>query len=154
MGEGDPFHRLIYPYSSLFLLGFSCFIMPRCLWVWSTLEAKLQALIIQIDPILCAQWRPSVEEKEGEEGDGEERNGYNSKTPVLAFCTGTARIYFWTPKEGSIEGDIRWSDAVPSSGSSVSSVSFNMSISSNTTSGIMNTTAGAQKPISKSRCTV
>lgn len=81
------FHRSLY---SAFL---------RCLWVWSTFEAKLQALIVQIDPILCAQWSPVL---------GDECSGTKDRT--LAFCTGTSRIYFWCSKEGSIEGEMKWSD--------------------------------------------
>jgi hypothetical protein len=31
---------------------------PRCLWIWHALEAQLCALLVQMDEIVCARWRP------------------------------------------------------------------------------------------------
>lgn len=51
---------------------------PRCLWVWNALEAKLIALVVQMRSVLAAQWRPTA------------------GRAVLAYCTGTERVYVWT----------------------------------------------------------
>jgi hypothetical protein len=51
---------------------------PRCLWVWDALQARLVALLVQLQPVLQAQWRPS------------------SRRPLLAFCTGAERVYVWS----------------------------------------------------------
>lgn len=106
--------------------------MQRCLWIWNPLDGKLIDLIVQIDPILSAQWRPC----EGGGGDESDSNDHPQSPPVvmmralnydgkdeekadeqgsapsppplpltsssrspplLAFCTGTSRVYFWMP---------------------------------------------------------
>jgi hypothetical protein len=96
----------------------------RCLWVWSTFEAKLQALIVQIDPILCAQWRPALSDE----------CTARTTSRMLAFCTGTSRIYFWCSKEGSIEGEMKWSDVgIAPLGPDVSISSFATGQEGNTT---------------------
>lgn len=33
---------------------------PRCMWVWSPLQAKLVALVVTLDAIVCARWRPQL----------------------------------------------------------------------------------------------
>lgn len=58
---------------------------PRCLWIWHGLEARLCDLLVQLDPIVCARWRPNKNEEEED-----------SIGPVLAFCCNTPRVYFWT----------------------------------------------------------
>ena len=57
---------------------------PRCLWIWDALHASLLAVLVQLLPIQCAAWRPSA----------------SSAEPILAFCTGTERIYFWSSGSG------------------------------------------------------
>ena len=57
---------------------------PRCLWVWSAMEAKLAALLVQLENVTCARWRPCG--------------------TVLAYCCNTPRVYFWTASGPS------WSD--------------------------------------------
>ena len=53
---------------------------------------------------------------------------FDSKSPLLAFCTGTGRLYFWSQKEGKVEGETRWSDTSPPLSSSTSlSTSFDTS---------------------------
>lgn len=51
---------------------------PRCIWVWNALDASLVALLVQAHPVLCASWRPK------------------SSKPILAFCTGSERVYIWS----------------------------------------------------------
>ena len=51
---------------------------PRCLWIWNGLEAKLVALLVQMQSVLSAQWKPTP------------------GSAVLAYCTGTERVYIWT----------------------------------------------------------
>ena len=75
----------------------------RCLWVWSTLEAKLTALVVQIEPIVCAQWRPYVPLSATDNKD-------SNTERMLAYCTGTTRIYFWRSKGDSIGGEVSWSN--------------------------------------------
>jgi hypothetical protein len=58
---------------------------PRCLWIWNGLEGQLVALLVQMSPVLCARWRPALP-------------GSKKSTPMLAFCTGVSRVYFWTPQ--------------------------------------------------------
>ena len=75
----------------------------RCLWVWSTLEAKLTALVVQIEPIVCAQWRPYVPLSATDNKD-------SNNERMLAYCTGTTKIYFWRSKGDSIGGEVSWSN--------------------------------------------
>ena len=147
------------------------------------------SIIVQVDPIVCAQWRPDVCESDskekgkegkggegkgekkfeeirdevaerGREGGGENEVGikegkgdmegkdendcsnsssssyFTSTSPLLAFCTGTGRLYFWSKKEGKVEGDIKWSDTVSPSPSSTSiSTSLETSVNSLTAPG-------------------
>jgi hypothetical protein len=73
--------------------------MPRCLWIWNGLDAKLIALIVQLQPISCARWRPGCHR------------------PVLAYCTGTERVYLWS------EAGPSWID-IPISGLGVTGISW------------------------------
>jgi hypothetical protein len=65
---------------------------PRCLWIWHGLEARLCDLLVQLDSIVCARWRPS---------SPTDANSDSSPYPVLAFCCNTPRVYFWTPSGSS-----------------------------------------------------
>jgi hypothetical protein len=65
----------------------------RCLWIWSLTDIKLCSLIVLQDNIVSSAWRPQAVQDEGGEAPQE------SQVPLLAFCTGTSRIYFWTPNE-------------------------------------------------------
>lgn len=127
----------------------------------------MQSIIVQLDPIVCAAWRPTMSQGERGEGEGErvvegEKKGeergeeegeedreqrdnetfdshnsqsFSSKSPLLAFCTGTGRLYFWSKKEGKKEGVIRWSDTMPPSSSTSFSTSLDTSIISTVTFG-------------------
>ena len=160
------------------------------------------SIIVQVDPIVCAQWRPDVcesdskekgkegkggegkgekkfEEKRdevaegGREGGGENEFGikegkgdmegkdtndcsnsssssyFTSTSPLLAFCTGTGRLYFWSKKEGKVEGDIKWSDTVSPSPSSTSlSTFFDTSVNSLTAPGNLSSSTNSQKTMS------
>jgi hypothetical protein len=44
---------------------------PRCLWVWHALEAQLCALLVQMDAVVCARWRPVRRDKGGDQTCGE-----------------------------------------------------------------------------------
>lgn len=68
---------------------------PRCLWIWNPIKSCLQALLVQLEAISCAQWRPS-----GQSGDKE-----SGLPPILAFCTGSTRIYFWSELSGATWAD-------------------------------------------------
>ena len=155
------------------------------------------SIIVQVDPIVCAQWRPDVcesdikekgKEGKGGEGRGEKRDEvaeggregggenevgikegkgdmegkdendcfnsssssyFTSTSPLLAFCTGTGRLYFWSKKEGKVEGDIKWSDTVSPSPSSTSlSTSFDTSVNSLTAPGNLSSSTNSQKTMS------
>lgn len=57
---------------------------PRCIWIWNAIDGQLNSLLVQISAVTCARWRPSQPERP-------------HLKPMLAFCTGVARVYFWTP---------------------------------------------------------
>jgi hypothetical protein len=58
--------------------------LPRCLWIWNGIDGQLSALLVQMSAVACARWRPHQAERPG-------------LGPMLAFCTGVSRVYFWTP---------------------------------------------------------
>jgi WD40 repeat protein len=64
--------------------------LPRCLWVWSSFSAKLQALVVQLDSITCARWRPSAQ----------------SGNAMLAYACASQRVYFWNALKGSYWVDL------------------------------------------------
>jgi len=68
---------------------------PQCLWVWHALEARLSALMVNIDAITCARWRPLVA-------------GAIKHTPLLAYVCNSPRVYFWSPTKGP-----HWTDLPP-----------------------------------------
>jgi hypothetical protein len=65
---------------------------PRCLWIWMPFVAKLVAVIVLIEKITFAKWRPI------------NNIIVDSKTveiyPLLAFSTGTSTICFWNEIHG------------------------------------------------------
>jgi hypothetical protein len=103
---------------------------PRCLWVWRPLQAQLVAVLVLLDPVSCAQWRPRVPAPTAAAGGGEgmtlpppppssssslvidtttstatpaeasQGTGESDIEDVLAFCTGNSRVYFWTAAYG------------------------------------------------------
>ena len=75
--------------------------MARCLWVWNPLNGALVALLVQVECVTSAEWRGG--------GEGE---------AVLAFCTGTPRVYFWRGGSGQVE----WVDVGGGGGVGESSV--------------------------------
>jgi hypothetical protein len=62
--------------------------MPRCMWVWNGINGQLAALLVQMSAITCARWRPF-------------QTGRPHLKPLLAFCTGVPRVYFWSPDGAS-----------------------------------------------------
>ena len=51
--------------------------MPRALWVWDPLRG-LRSLVVQQGPIRAAAWHPTRQ--------------------LLAFCSGSAKVYVWSPQ--------------------------------------------------------
>ncbi len=74
---------------------------PKVLWIWDSNKPRLIDIILQAEPITCAQWKPST----------------NSNS-LLAFCTGSNRIYLW-----SVDTSVSWID-LPSSSASALAVSW------------------------------
>jgi hypothetical protein len=92
---------------------------PRCLWIWSMQdEVRLLHVIINLDVITCAQWRPATAQhhhnneldsqdflqntwttgQEGQEpSDDTVQEDTRNKSSLLAYCTGSPRVYFWDP---------------------------------------------------------
>jgi hypothetical protein len=62
--------------------------LPRCMWVWNGINGQLAALLVQMSAITCARWRPF-------------QTGRPHLKPLLAFCTGVPRVYFWSPNGAS-----------------------------------------------------
>ena len=50
--------------------------MPTVLWIWDTAGLGLRDVLVQLEPIRSAKW--------------------SSQGTVLAFCTGTSRVYLWS----------------------------------------------------------
>jgi hypothetical protein len=75
---------------------------PRCLWIWQGLRAQLVTIIVQVEAITCARWRPVSKVLTGESNSEDVQDAY----PLLAFCTGSGRVYFWTPTTGVSYVDI------------------------------------------------
>ena len=136
-------HSSSYPAVGVSWVGWSCDNQllaareeshPRCLWVWRPLQAQLVALLVLLEPVTCARWRPT-----GYDSSNTQKNlppapprspsssalsplppvpptestttsssslSSEVETEVLAFCTGTARVYFWTPSTGVTYSDM------------------------------------------------
>ncbi|CAG0887314.1 unnamed protein product, partial [Cyprideis torosa] len=54
--------------------------MPHAIWVWNLATLSLKAVLLQLEPVRCCTWDPHPSETR------------------LALCTGTDKIYFWTPQ--------------------------------------------------------
>jgi hypothetical protein len=52
--------------------------MPNVLWIWDVPKLKLAAILVQLSPIRTVEWDP--------------------KQSRLALCTGTNKVYMWSPK--------------------------------------------------------
>ena len=85
---------------------------PQCLWIWDGLQAQLASLLVQLDSITCARWRPLVT-YDSKAGDSSRAVDAIS---VLAFCCGAPRIYFWSPEAGPTWADL---PIDPDTGSSI-----------------------------------
>ena len=85
---------------------------PQCLWIWDSLQAQLVSLLVQLDSITCARWRPLVtyESKAGDTSPAVDA------ISVLAFCCGAPRVYFWSPESGPTWADLPLN---PDTGSSI-----------------------------------
>lgn len=84
---------------------------PKCLWIYNPLTSKLLSLIVQLENISSARWRPTAQ-------------------TVLAFCTGTSKVYFWRPSVLSSDGGEVTSIDVNSSGSSKDQTPIKIGITS------------------------
>jgi hypothetical protein len=122
--------------------------MPRCLWIWNALDASLRAIVVQLDNITCAQWRPAVPSEDSEQPSSPSSSSSSpsssSAASLLAFCVGTSRVYFWS--DNGANGRLQWADL---SGPDVSSAranksdvkSLNFSFTTTTTATTTATTA-------------
>ena len=92
---------------------------PQCLWIWDAINARLVSLLVQLDDITCARWRPLITTKQTDNdgmGDGSIAGNVAKKCDssttlhdalsILAFCTGTSRIYFYSPDCGPSWADL------------------------------------------------
>jgi hypothetical protein len=85
------------------LLGIHDETYPRCFWIWNAYDLKLVNLIVLMESVLCLRWRPKLEV----EVDGK----MVTRPSVLAACTGTSRVYFWTSGSGkNVNGMTTWAD--------------------------------------------
>ena len=57
------------------------------MWVWGAGDGGLVALLVHLEPIVAMRWRPGGEGRGGE--------------AILAYCTGSPRLYFWSNERGS-----------------------------------------------------
>lgn len=98
---------------------------PRCLWLWRPLQAQLIAVLVQLDAITCAQWRPLRCTSSNIPPTVVPASQALAQLPlvanntllidnddhedVLAFCTASAssagRVYFWSAKTGATWAD-------------------------------------------------
>jgi hypothetical protein len=109
---------------------------PRCLWVWRPLQAQLMAVLVMLEPVTCARWRPvpaatvtglpavppvwpisssaadlppvpssSAGEAAPSNGGGV-RQIVAEENELLAFCTNTSRVYFWSASRGVTFSDM------------------------------------------------
>lgn len=82
---------------------------PRCLWVWSPVQSRLVALLVQLEAVSCAQWRPAGAciNGKGTTDNSSDAGAATSQSvvPLLAFCSGNSRVYFWNPFSG-----VTWTD--------------------------------------------
>ena len=66
---------------------------PQHLWVWNAADGRLSTIIVALERITCAQWKPV-------ENSG--RAHPTERCSLLAFCTNTARVYFYDPSSRTI----------------------------------------------------
>lgn len=124
-----------------------------------------------MDPVTNAQWRPtptptngsssssSAANRQLENGGNLQLDNYtnseinnttnnttNTSKPLLAYCTGSSKVFFWSPSsvEGKSEGEVECCDL---QAPNTSSSSFNTSFMSTTTtsSTIRSSVFSAQK---------
>lgn len=147
------------------LLGIHDETYPRCVWIWNAYQVKLYSVIVLMEPIVCCRWRPSLcqlssakalPEPKGTSADDESTDidtgegahavvsaSASSNPPVLAMCTGTSRVYFWTPAGGG-SGITSWADlpllSNPGAGGMATTTGSGISIRS--TTGSLTSTFG------------
>ena len=56
---------------------------PRCIWIWNGIDGQLNSVLVQMSAVTCARWRPAQPDRP-------------HLKPMLAFCTGVSRVYFWS----------------------------------------------------------
>ena len=80
---------------------------PRCLWIWKPYQCRLEALLVQLEPITCCSWRPAQHAQQAHQTEQAERGPDGATVgPLLAFCTGSSRVYFWTPAGGATYAEL------------------------------------------------
>ena len=63
--------------------------------MWDVAEASLRTLVVALDNITCASWRPEPPTAGGAL-PARERN-----INTLAYCTGTSRVYVYEMRDGA-----------------------------------------------------
>ena len=56
--------------------------MPHAVWVWEVEQAELSTVLLHISPVKAVEWAPQ---------------GHS-----LAICTGSPRVYLWSPGGASV----------------------------------------------------
>jgi hypothetical protein len=86
---------------------------PRCVWVWRPLSAQLVAVLVMLEPVTCAKWRPHIQKahlttaSEGVSwGASTKDQEQDQEQDVMAICTGNGRVYFWTAATGATYADV------------------------------------------------
>jgi WD40 repeat protein len=73
---------------------------PQCVWIWHAAKAQLVALLVQLDNVVCAQWRPLV--RYGSVASSQAIDNIS----VLAFSCNSSRVYFWSSAAGVTHADL------------------------------------------------
>jgi hypothetical protein len=82
--------------------------MPQAVWVWDMRTAELAAVLLHNSTVRSMDWAPAADAASSSNSSG---------GPTLAVCTGSSRVYLWSPAGASIvhiplqglnAGSVRW----------------------------------------------
>ena len=110
-------HFFLTFFFSDFLIHCDC--SRLSLWIWDVTEASLSTLIVALDNITSASWRPQPSFVKSMTSD--ETHSKRTRGNALAFCTGTSRVYIYVVGEGGSPFSI----CIPHEAFAVSSLSWN-----------------------------
>lgn len=84
--------------------------LSRCIWIWHPLKGVLIDLLVQLEPVSSAAWRPMITRVASEEGKAGELSEDNVEeatnteqgegADVLAFCCTSPYLYLYQPSKG------------------------------------------------------